>query len=406
MNKIQNVLNSQQSLSVNESIEVTVGSINLPKGGARRRITRIKGEKNSLDLKKSVVTIDDDDQLCMARAIGVAWAKLNRCTPKEWKSIPRQKKSNLELVLEHQKVSESYYKELTKKNFKSQGQLAQALCEMAGVPQDRPTSLSDIEAFENVLGVRVMVVSARLGKKFVTSPSTDERPCIYIYHVDDNHFHAITSITGFFSAIYFCEKCLIHYDHREKHQCEEKCIVCKQDHCPKINDIKCDTCNMTCLSQECFQEHKKVPVHKKGKKKGQPSGPSQCEKYWKCPTCYKVVRTDKRKKEDHQCGEYLCTSCEQYVMDDHKCYLRANECKEDFIPKFIYFDFECSQDEKLVCSDRYKPIKIPNCKDCQSQRACTSCSKCQHCKSSWCGKATHHPNFVVAHTVCPKCIDK
>jgi hypothetical protein len=47
-----------------------------------------------------------------------------------------------------------------------------------------------------------MVVSARLGNKFITSPSKDKRPCIYLYLVDDDHFHAITNITGFFSAIY------------------------------------------------------------------------------------------------------------------------------------------------------------------------------------------------------------
>ena len=33
-------------------------------------------------------------------------------------------------------------------------------------------------------------------------------------------------------------------------------------------------------------------------------------------------------------------------------------------------------------------------------------SKCQRCKTSWCGKPTHKPNFVVAHTVCPSCIDR
>jgi hypothetical protein len=41
----------------------------------------------------------------------------------------------------------------------------------AGVPLDRPASLNDVEAFEEVLGVRMMVVSARLGNKFITSQS-------------------------------------------------------------------------------------------------------------------------------------------------------------------------------------------------------------------------------------------
>ena len=76
-----------------------------------------------------------------------------------------------------------------------QQKLAVAISQLAGVSMDRPASLNGVQAFEEVLGVRVMVVSARLGNKFITSPSTDERPCIYVYLVDDDHFHAITSIT-------------------------------------------------------------------------------------------------------------------------------------------------------------------------------------------------------------------
>ena len=95
-------------------------------------------------------------------------------------------------------------------------------------------------------------------------------------------------------------------------------------------------------------------------------------------------------------------------MDDHLCYLKAMPPKKIFIPKFIFFFyyFECSQDEKVECEEGYQPLRKENCKDCQSQQVCKSCSKCQHCKTSWCGKATHLPNFVVSHSVCPHCIDK
>ena len=223
-----------------------------------------------LQLKKSIVTIENGDQLCMARAIGISWAKLNLCTPEEWAEIikTRGTKSNSQLVLEKKKVPESYFKQLRSKQRTEQGQLAKALSQMAGVPMDRLASLNDIEAFEKVLGVRVMVVSARLGNKFITSPSTDERPCIYVYLVDDDHYHAITSITGFFSCNYFCQKCLKHYVHKEKHQCDIRSIVCKTDNCPKTDSpLKCTSCNMDCRSDKCYENHKKVPLHKKGAKK-------------------------------------------------------------------------------------------------------------------------------------------
>ena len=58
------------------------------------------------------------------------------------------------------------------------------------------------------------------------------------------------------------------------------------------------------------------------------------------------------------------------------------------------------------CVEGYVPNSKLNCKDCQLPGICKSCSKCQNCKTAWCGKANHRPNFVVAHSVCPKCIDE
>ena len=156
MGTIEKVLNSNQTLTVDESMGISIGSVDLPKGsgGSNLRITKIKEKGNSLELKRSVITIENDDNL-MARAIGVSWAKLMRCTPEEWAEITKSRgnKTNLQLVLEHRKVSKTCYKVLTSKKLKQQGQLAEALCQMAGVSMDRPASLNDIEAFEEVLRV-------------------------------------------------------------------------------------------------------------------------------------------------------------------------------------------------------------------------------------------------------------
>ena len=74
MRTIEKVFNSNQNLSIDESFDITIGSVDLPKGsgGPPRSITKLKGKNNSLQLKKSVITIENDDQLCMARAIGVS----------------------------------------------------------------------------------------------------------------------------------------------------------------------------------------------------------------------------------------------------------------------------------------------------------------------------------------------
>ena len=398
MSCIEKVLNSHQELEVNDSFQITVGTIDLPKGGRRRHITRINGAKNSIQIKRSLVTIENDDQLCMARAIGVGLAKLNACAKEEWNALTRYRKSksNLELVLEHRKVPESYYKHLRNKKRREQKDLAVAISKLAGVPLDRPASLNDLEAFEEALGIRVMVVSARLGNKFITSPSTDERPCIYLYLVDDSHFHSISSLCGLFSSRYVCTKCLKHYNNRQDHECEVTCIVCKTNNCLKTAEaVTCQKCNMTCRSQACYERR----MSKQGKH-------SECEKWWKCPTCYKVVNTTKREIKEHRCGEYRCTSCDKFVLRDHLCYLRSQPAKQDFIPKYIFADFECSQDESMECTDGYCPAEKPDCTACLPGQSCSPYSKCQRCKTSWCGKATLRPNFVVAHSVCSKCIDR
>ncbi|XP_052814068.1 uncharacterized protein LOC128241135 [Mya arenaria] len=404
MSTIEKVLNSNQELAIDSSFEITIGSINLPKGGTRQRIIKLKGKNNSLQLKTSIVTIENEDQLCMARAIGVSWAKLNRCSPEEWKEIVknRGKKSNLELILKNNKVPKSYLSNLLKNKRNEQRQLAVILSRMANVPLDCPASLSNIEAFEEVLGVKIMIISARLGNKFITNPNTGEHPCIYLYLVDDNHFNAITSITGFFNASYFCDKCLKHYSNLGRHECEIKCRVCKKDNClMSENTVICKDCNMKCRSQECFDRHRQGPEGlNRQRDDDQSKHVSQCETFWKCRTCYKVINRTKRNIKDHRCGEYLCNSCKTYVLEDHLCFLRATPYKQND-SKFIFFDFECTQDEVLECQEGYRPVECEH-----SQPDCNTCLKCQNCKSSWCGKSTHRPNFVVAQTACDECKDE
>ena len=222
----------------------------------------------------------------------MGWAKLNRCTEEEWEDLTRyqKSKSQLELVLEHRKVTESYYMHLRNKARKEQKNLAVALSLVAGVPLDRPASFNDLEAFQESLDIRVMVVSTRLGHKFITSASTDQRACVYLYLVEDCHYHTISSVTGFFFVRYFCSSCLKHYNNRNEHRREVTCIVCKTTDCPKTEEpVTCQKCHMTCRSRTCYQKHST-------KNKGR----SEFETWWKCTTCYKVINTTKREKEDHQ----------------------------------------------------------------------------------------------------------
>lgn len=62
------------------------------------------------------------------------------------------------------------------------------------------------------------------------------------------------------------------------------------------------------------------------------------------------------------------------------------------IKTFIFFDFECTQDDLLHCNLGYEPS--------------TEDRKCKNCKQSWCGTKQHILNFCIAHKVCEKCMDQ
>ncbi|XP_061190440.1 uncharacterized protein LOC133198353 [Saccostrea echinata] len=159
----------------------------------------------------------------------------------------------------------------------------------------------------------------------------------------EDHFHAVVTITGFFSSSYFCKLCLKPYTDKNRHFCGKPCLVCKRlGECPKTDQsIPCPECNMTCRSMACYEAHRDTD---EGKKQ------SQCQRYWRCLTCYRVVNRHGRdlKKQPHVCGEWHCKQCNETVEESHLCYMRALPPAETRWQKLIFFDFECSQNERYA----------------------------------------------------------
>ena len=192
-----------------------IGALHIPQGAGRMNVTRVSGPGNSIFQKTSMVEIVNDDKMCLARAIGVCFARVHKIDSKEeWAEIKRNAGSsdNLGILIKQRKTSQSTYKTICKKTRKEQGTLAKILCEMAEVSADKPASLADVGKFEEALQVRIAVVGSSLGNKFVRVPDKThpERPILYLYmtdHEGTSHFHSIVGITGFFRSVYFCETC-------------------------------------------------------------------------------------------------------------------------------------------------------------------------------------------------------
>ena len=84
-------------------------------------------------------------------------------------------------------------------------------------------------------------------------------------------------------------------------------------------------------------------------------------------------------KKEHKCGEVYCKTCKDYFDPDHLCYMLpvcdeadrktdpGKKVKNDERQVYIFFDFECTQDDLIQCEAGYQSgqdsIKCVNCKN-------------------------------------------
>lgn len=121
-----------------------------------------------------------------------------------------------------------------------------------------------------------------------------------------------------------------------------------------------------------------------------------------------------------------------FMSEDHVCYMKTTEEEEatrmlkrkrkkrvdedDDVQKWIFFDFECTQDEMIQCNEGYKPRQRIVCGNCnQSDCHTNPCQQgylpkkmtmCENCHRPSCGSFRHVPNLCVVHKVCEECIDE
>ena len=173
----------------------------------------------------------------MPMAITVCFLKTCRIvTSEEWRSlIMRDQSSMVDKVLKHKSLPKWYYKHVLDKGRKECTTFAKRLCDLVGVSTEKPCNINEIEHFERLLNLQILVISAKLGNKFIRVGEDEPgRKKVYLYLVerdDFSHFTAIANITGFFCCSYFCSTCLKPYNDKDKHSCETTCSVCCSSDC-------------------------------------------------------------------------------------------------------------------------------------------------------------------------------
>ena len=358
-------------------VKIEIQSIKIPRGMGRLHVMN-----SNLKQKTSVITIKNDDSICLARAIVTAVANINKT---QW--------------------TKTQLKDGFNKSRKLQKIEAEKLHKEAGVEiNEFGSTLEDVTKFANYLQIQINIVDAEYFNELIltTEKADVNSQMIYLYK-NKNHFDVITSMTGFLCKSYYCHSCKKSYKKRDCHKCPDKCIACfkyfKDGNKCSGEEIICQSCNRSFFGQDCFNEHKRDRLIKKNvenkkvefeyievngqkfkkttnlkenyifelnqkefhyvemyemhnlkidefKKKMKEIDEYEkklaesirrkdivCDKVKKCPKCERVFTDRKLHKvnEDdkvHECGYSECGNCRVYCdMHEHRCFMMKRKCK-------------------------------------------------------------------------------
>ena len=239
--------------------------------------------------------------------------------------------------------------------------------------------------------MQILILDHLFKNNFICKGETT-KPVKLFLHLRKNYFDVVKSLTSFFCKSYYCTTCLKPYQRRGTHRCGTHCNVCKRPNCEiMVDTMSCRDCHMECRSLECFNHHKKTHTYKKSKFDAQTSIP--WESFWKCTICKHTLTVSKRKPTEHRCTEYQCQMCEEFVMLNHKCYMRSIEVKNKTF-KYIHFDF--TQYDIISCKDGYMPSTCIECNRAEcgqlsAEGQSQDCDfgftpRCLRCNTTYCGR--------------------
>ena len=310
--QIERVIQSNRDFRLNDTVTVDIIHVEAPQGsGKSRRKRDILDIREYLRKKRTIITIWNNDNLCLARALVTAIAKIQ--------NAPN-------------------YRNLIRSDNRIQEKEAKKLHIAANVPLG-PCGMPEVKMFQKYLTkYEINIVSGNHDNSiiFPPEPSTNNNVTpIYLY-LHDNHYDVITSMPGFLSKVYFCRKCRRTYSNNHAHLCPGRCGSCGSYDCAGNADIECNDCNRTFKSKACYDRHKESID----------SVRSVCEGVKKCKKCGKSMEVRKLNPKGHICGR-KCSTCGAILNeeDEHKCYIQKTEQSEESqYSGLLFFYLECKQE--------------------------------------------------------------
>ena len=363
--RLAQALNSNEQFELDDSFQVSITQVHhAPQGTGKPRRGK-PGHPTMAMLtrnKRTVIQIKNKDELCCARALVVAKARVDQ-HPK-WNSI-RVGKGPLERTL------------------------AWDIHDEAKVPIG-PCSYDALTAFSqtpSLTGYQIILVDANRSFHITTFGPLQDKQLILLHNQD--HYDVITRLPGFFGSSYVCADCWKPYNTEGLHRCTKKklCGACRQKECPDFLHAyprhlkatqRCQSCHRDFFGNTCFD------LHLGKTHAGKPVTDSQssvCSQRRRCPTCYQQ-NVGLSNIECHLCWHVDCPSCHEYVhADKHLCFIQRatqekkrkrkqqrgprakrgaaaaeppapeEEEEDDLPPLHVFFDIEAMQpQEKLIAN--------------------------------------------------------
>ena len=318
--QVEKVVQSNEEFWLNEAVYIDILRVQMPQGSGKSRLKRTTYDlREYLKKKQSVVCINNKDDYCLARALAVSIARIEK--------DPR-------------------YNRVRSPNSGLQRERAFDLHEAANVPLGS-CGLKEVDLFQqHLINYQIIVVSGDQNNTIIYPPKPPANPnpekSIYLYY-QANHFDVITTLPGFLNTNYFCHVCHKGYDHTTDHLCDGMCHSCRGFGCTfENNGIICKDCDRLFKNQECYDRHKQEPINGGGR--------TVCQSVRKCPECKKSM--DVRKLNKHECVDNkTCPTCKvkRNPSDpNHKCYMQQEQVKEEpSYAQLLFFDFECNQERGI-----------------------------------------------------------
>ena len=181
-----------------EKCKIFVQSIKIPTGKGRLYLT-----KDTVSRKSCIITVKNDDTICLSRSIVTAHANLK---PERWSKTQLKNGFNSSRKLQRDQAMKLHEEENIEIN-------------------DYGNDLSDVEKFANHLRIEINIIDAEQFNSIVYKASKGSEDKIYLLKTR-NHFDVIKSLSAFYDTPCYCHECKKAYTKRAKHKCPSKCLSC------------------------------------------------------------------------------------------------------------------------------------------------------------------------------------